>query len=145
MSELKLYPQELPECLKEIPDLLDGNLVHVADMILAARPNQEGVWACEMALELMNDATVRASNKMPGENLSRFLKVMTDATNQLRGCQPDGDLVVRKMNFCWQILFACMSDGKWRDEYLGNAANAIEMAADIFRSAVEDEEAKNVA
>lgn len=144
MNGLKLCEHELPKCLKDIPKLLKGTPAYAADMFLAARPCQEGVWACEMALLLLNDATVRAQKKIPQENRDRFLKIMTDIITRSVAYGEDY-LALRKLNFCWQILFAGMSEGKRRDEYLNNARFAIKQALIIIRRTIRVEEAEDAA
>lgn len=139
MSEL-----QLPKCLAEIPHLLSGNCAHATDMFLSAGPDYNGEMACQMALRLLNDATVRAREKLGSGSQAKCLKIMAEATNLALDAEPN-ELVRLKLSFCWQILFALISEGKWRDEYLVRAKLAINKAADIIRNAVENEEAENVA
>lgn len=54
MSKLKVYPEILPDCLRELPKLLYGKYAIVAEMILQAGPGNEGAMACEMAADMLS-------------------------------------------------------------------------------------------
>ena len=46
MKNFDLYPAHLPESLKELPELYEGNLAKIAQMALAVQDNEAGLAQC---------------------------------------------------------------------------------------------------
>ena len=50
-----IYPEILPESLRELPDLLKGKVADASEMFLAAKCDYHGALACELAAHLLDE------------------------------------------------------------------------------------------
>lgn len=105
MKNFDLYPAHLPESLKELPELFDGNLAKAAQMTLAVQDNEAGLAQCNAIEELLSNEMVSGPKGVTCENFVKLKKIVSDATDwHVETCKDD-KVVNVKMDVIWQLEF----------------------------------------
>ncbi len=140
-----IYPEILPESLRELPDLLKGKVSDATEIFLASKCDYDGALACEFAAHLLDeeitseDTPYSFDERMAILLNSHELDKWTRKNSEEWWCNP---IVREKINFIKNLR---VSYSHWRKTkycwYMNRAAHCARNLARMYHKRLEAQEA----
>lgn len=141
-----IYPETLPQCLCEFPELLKGKVSQAAEIFLAAKCDYDGALACEAAAHLLDEEMISEDTQYAFEERWNILSCAHKLDDWTEDADKEvlADPVIReKIDFV--ISLASSYAQKERDNYIrlmNEAAHCARHLAGIIRERLEEKEAR---